>query len=193
MTFPKALLIDLDGTLVDTREANFRAYAAALAEVDIELERSAWQAVGEGRNWRQFLPQFLALRPDIDPAQIAARKRALYLAMLPASRPNPGLVRRLRSARARGARAALVTTASRENAHAVLAHHRLSELFDVIVTGCDVMQHKPAPDAFGLAAVKLGVQPNDCLVFEDSSIGKTAAAAFGARCIGVSMRAAEHA
>jgi HAD superfamily hydrolase (TIGR01509 family) len=118
---------------------------------------------------------------------VSARKAALYPVMLSNSRVNGGLVRRLRAARSR-AGIALVTTASRANANALLRHYGLTDLFDVIVTGCDVEHHKPSPDAFHLAADRLGVGPGDCLVFEDSAIGRSAAAAFGARCIAISMR-----
>lgn len=189
MTFPKALLIDLDGTLIDTREANFRAYAAALDSVGITLDRAQWESIGEGRNWRQFLPGLLADRPEIVPALVAARKQELYPEMLSASRVNAGLVRRLRAIRNRVG-TALVTSASRGNAATVLRHHALTDLFDVIVTGCDVAQHKPAPEAFHRAATALEVRPEDCLVFEDSAVGRAAATAFGARCITIALRPA---
>ena len=187
MTFPKALLVDLDGTLIDTSEANYLAYAAALDSVDVKLDRARWRASCEGRNWRQFLPELVGHLPGVDPAIVAGKKAELYPAKLPHSRVNRGLVRRLRAAQGR-AKVALVTTASRANAGAALRHHALTDLFDVVVTGCDVDRHKPSPDAFHLAADRLGVGPQDCLVFEDSTIGKSAAAAFGARCIAVSLR-----
>ena len=187
MTFPKALLVDLDGTLIDTSEANYLAYAAALDSVAVKLDRAHWRASCEGRNWRQFLPDLVGHLPGVDPAMVAAKKAALYPAKLSNSRVNRGLVRRLHAARTR-AKIALVTTASRANAGAALRHHVLTDLFDVVVTGCDVDHHKPSPDAFQLAADRLGVAPKDCLVFEDSAIGRSAAAAFGARCIAVSLR-----
>lgn len=189
MTFPKALLVDLDGTLIDTSEANYLAYAAALDSVDVKLDRAYWRASCEGRNWRQFLPALVGHLPDVDPAMLSEKKAALYPATLSNSRVNQGLVRRLRAARSR-AKIALVTAASRTNANAALRHHALADLFDVVVTGCDVDRHKPAPDAFHLAADRLGVAPEDCLVFEDSAIGQSAAATFGARCIAISLRPA---
>ena len=190
MTCRKALLVDLDGTLVDTREANYLAYAAALSSVDVTLDRRTWQASCDGRNWRQFLPALVGHLPGVDAAIVAAKKAAIYPTMLSNSRVNSGLLRRLRTARGR-AKIALVTTASRTNADAVLRHHGLVNLFDVVVTGCDVEHHKPSPDAFHLAAKQLDAGPDDCLVFEDSAIGRAAAAAFGARCIAISFSPAE--
>lgn len=186
MRAPEALLVDLDGTLVDTREANYRAYAEALAGAGVALERERWAAVAEGRSWRQFLPALLDGIPGADPERIAAEKARLYPALLGHTRLNAPLAALIASGRP-GWRTALVTTASPANAAAVLAFHGVASLFDTIVTGGDVERHKPAPDAYRLAANRLGVIAQDCVAFEDSDIGAEAAAAFGAPCLRVSF------
>ena len=185
MTRPAAILVDLDGTLVDTRAANRAAYAQALAEIGVAVAPERWDALAEGRNWRQFLPALLD-GADAEPEAVAARMAELYPAALSRSRLNRALTERIRAGRP-GWRTALVTTASAANAHAVLRHHGVDDLFDLIVTGSDVARHKPAPDAYVLAAERLGVRPADCLVFEDSEIGLAAAAAFGAPCERISF------
>lgn len=186
MTAPKALLVDLDGTLVDTRVANYLAYAEALAALGVTIDRERWDEAAEGRNWRQFLPELLRPVPDAEPEQVAAHKVRLYPAKLAHSCVNRALVELIHNGR-EGWRTALVTTASAANAGAVLRHHRLEGLFDLVVTGDDVERHKPFPDAYRLAAERLGVAPAECLVFEDSDIGMAAAAAFGAPCRRVSF------
>lgn len=188
MTAPRALLVDLDGTLVDTRVANYLAYAEALALRGVALDRKRWDEACEGRHWRQFLPEFLRSVPDVEPEQVAAHKARLYPAKLAHSVVNQALVRLIHGGRERS-RTALVTTASAGNARAVLRHHRLEELFDLVVTGDDVERHKPFPDAYRLAAERLGVAPDECLAFEDSDIGMAAAAAFGAPCLRISFAA----
>lgn len=75
---------------------------------------------------------------------------------------------------------ALVTTASRSGAWAVLEHHGVGILFDEVVTGDDVREHKPSPEAYILAARRLGLAPGDCLIIEDSPVGIAAAQASGA-------------
>ena len=175
-----AILVDLDGTLVDTKAANAAAYTAALAEAGVTVPLLVVEATAHGRNWRQFLPELLAQAGSTaDAAGVARRKAELYRGYLCLSVVNAGLVRLLEFSRPRCS-TALVTTASAVNAGAVLRHHGLERLFDLVVTGDDVQHHKPAPDAYELAAVRLGVLPYECLVIEDSDIGVSSANAFGA-------------
>jgi beta-phosphoglucomutase len=176
---PRALLVDLDGTLVDTAEANYLAYAEALAPFGVAVERARWDEATQGRNWRQFLPAILENVAGAAPETVAARKAQIYPSKLAHSLVNRDLAA-LIARRRRGCRSALVTTASAANAAAVLRHHGLEGLFDTVVTAGDVERHKPFPDAYRVAAERLAVAPHECLVFEDSEVGLAAAAAFGA-------------
>lgn len=178
-----ALLVDLDGTLVDTADANYRAYAAALDEAGVRLARAEFDRVAQGRNWRQFLPAMLA-GAAAQPEAVAARKAELYGGCLHLTVVNGGVARLVALSRP-GCRTALVTTASRPNAEAILRYHDLAGLFDVVVTGSDVSRHKPDPEAYRLAAAKLGVSPRDCVAIEDSEAGVASALAFGAAIIRV--------
>ena len=186
MTAVQALLVDMDGTLVDTAEANYQAYHDALREVGATISRDAFQQVSAGRNWRQFLPALLESAPAAQAEQVAARKAAIYPAKLELTRLNHGLVRLIETLRP-ACRTALVTTASAANATAVLAAHDLERLFDLVVSGSDVTRHKPDPEAYMLAAERLQVAPDDCLIIEDSAIGIASAAAFGAPFLKISM------
>ena len=178
----KALLVDLDGTLVDTAEANFAAYRAALQAHGVTLTREWWDANGFGRNWREFLPALLDGNSNVRSAEIAARKAELYPNYVAATLVNEPLVRLIRLLKP-SLRLALVTSASRSAAALLLEVHDLRSLFDEVVTGDDVTAHKPAPHAFALAAERLGVRPDECMIIEDSEAGIAAAAAFGAPCL----------
>ena len=173
MTELAALLIDLDGTLVDTAEANFAAYAAALGEVGVEMDRESFDGLSAGRHWRQFLPGMLA-GVAADPAAVASRKQAIYPMMMAQTRVSPPVLALATMARAT-LKLALVTTASRSSVSAVLAAHDLASLFDAVVTGDDVAETKPAPDAYLLAAERLGVSPSACLAIEDTEAGSESA------------------
>ena len=84
-------------------------------------------------------------------------------------------------------RTALVTNASATNVQSILDHHRLGYLFDVVVTGDDVSRHKPDPEAYWIAAGRLRVGSDECLVIEDSAAGIASAMAFGAAVLKVDM------
>jgi HAD superfamily hydrolase (TIGR01509 family) len=182
MSGVKALLVDLDGTLVDTADANFAAYREALQSVGVELEWTWWSNHAFGKNWRQFLPELLRSVPGVPAEEVAKRKAALYPKYVDRTVVNEALVRLIRLLRP-NVRTALVTAASSSAVELLLSTHGLEELFDEIVTGDDVSEHKPSPLAFVSAAQRLGVSSKQCLVIEDSSVGAAAAAEFGAPCL----------
>jgi HAD superfamily hydrolase (TIGR01509 family) len=180
-----ALLFDLDGTLVDTRSANYAAYAAALAEVGTQIDEAAFHALADGRSWRWFLPRILGPAAGQAPA-VAARKAELYPDLVDLARPNPQMIELARAARGH-LPTAVVTTASAANAGVVLQRHGLADLFDLVVSGDDVQRHKPDPEAYALAVRRLGLAPGRCLAFEDSDAGAASATAAGVAVIRVSV------
>jgi len=184
----QAYLVDLDGTLVDTEIANAKAYSAALKEYGVDVEFNYLLQESKGRNWRQFLPKILAehAATSVDPEKIADRKKILYQSSLNHSEVNVALVKLLAASK-NLLKICLVTTASSENAHAVLKHHNLTDLFNLIITGDDVLKHKPDPAAYLLALEKLNFGPEECLAFEDSPIGVKSATSAGIQVIGISL------
>jgi beta-phosphoglucomutase len=173
-----ALMFDLDGTLVDTRAANYAAYAGALAEVGVTIDAQTFEVLAHGRNWRWFLPRILGPEAADQAGAVAARKAELYPALVGEARPNPRMVALAKAAHGH-VPTCVVTTASAANARAVLVRHGLAGLFDLVVSGDDVARHKPDPEAYALAAARLGVAPARCLAFEDSDPGAASAAAAG--------------
>jgi beta-phosphoglucomutase len=182
-----ALLIDLDGTLVDTADANYAAYAAALNEAGVAIGREDFDRAATGRHWSQFLPCLIGA-VNADPVRIAARKREIYPAMAARTQVNHGLVELAGSLRAT-LKLGLVTSASRTSAEAVLDAYGLAPLFATVVTGDDVAEPKPAPDAYLLAATRLQVSPGQCLALEDSATGLESARRAGMRTLRVTFSA----
>lgn len=181
MSGARGLLVDLDGTLADTAAANYGSYSAALAEAGVDVDRAGFDAVAQGRNWRQFLPELLAASGSgAEPVAIARRKAEIYHSRMGEVVVNQMLAALIASVRESPSwRTALVTTASAANAGLILGHYDLARLFDTIVTGDDVRRHKPDPEAYNLAAARLGLRPEDCVILEDSAIGVAAGLAFG--------------
>lgn len=173
----QALLFDLDGTLVDTREANYLAYRNAFAESGHELTPEQFAATW-GRDSRDFIPDLL---PGIDPGGvdvIRAAKSRLYAEELHRTAANDALVAFLRLV-APTHPTALVSTAKSGNGDQILQAHGLTPLFDVVVWGDQVTRSKPDPEGYLRALELLGADPASSLAFEDSETGRQAALAAG--------------
>ena len=78
---------------------------------------------------------------------------------------------------------AVASGGGRKAVHATLESLGLIQLFDAIVTSEDYINGKPAPDPYLEAARRLGVIPSECLVFEDTEIGRQSALAAGMECV----------
>ena len=173
----KLAMVDLDGTLIFTGRANYAAYRQALAEAGFALAEETFQTRCEGRSYRDFLPEIMgAGHPLIE--QVHDRKIALYPGCLTQAEPNRLLLDILEGLRPQYL-LALVTTASRKNVDNVLQRFALADFFDVVVTQEDVRRAKPDPACYNDLIARLGIPRENCLIFEDSASGVTAALASG--------------
>lgn len=181
----KAFFFDLDGTLVDTHEANYLAYQQAIVNViGKEAPEELRELIRQGRSSKEFLPLLLT---DIDTRQVDAineQKRDTYRAFASHSTPNNYLVEFLRNMSKHHV-TALVTTAKRPNAETILKAHNLEACFTFCIFGDEVKRMKPDPEAYLLAVERAKVGPEEVLVFEDSEKGIEAAKAAGLKVIHV--------
>jgi HAD superfamily hydrolase (TIGR01509 family) len=174
----RAVLLDFDGTLVDTERLQWRSYERALApfgvSVGLEEYRRHFIRAAGGSDWacrRYALP--------VAPEDLRERKAIEYRALIPDEvRPCPGaevLLERLAGRR----RLAVVTNSVRAEVDAILAHLRWTAAFDVVVAREDYRRAKPAPDGYLEAAARLGCAARDCVVVEDTERGVRAGLAAG--------------
>ena len=179
-----SVIFDLDGLLADTEPLHCQAYQAALMEHGLHVSETDyaehWVRAGNG------IADWLALRgANLDPHGLRARKSEHYLELLGSSlRPMDGAVQLLNTLRGK-MRIALASSSYRDAVDGVLNGLGIAHFFEVIVTGLDVPQVKPAPDIFLKAAKYLGVRPAECLVVEDAEKGIVAAHRAGMRSIAV--------
>ena len=173
----RGLLFDLDGTLVDTHQANFEAYRRALADCGVVLSHEAFMEV-VGHQAMTFLPMLAPGLSQDEYRQITERKAVYYKEVIHLSVANTALIKFLDDAGGKN-RTALVTSAKRGNAENVLQHHGLTDKFDLIITSDDVATSKPSPEPYLLALEKLGLKPEEAIAFEDSAVGVQAAEAAG--------------
>ncbi len=115
---------------------------------------------------------------DMPVDAVATRKESLYLAQLPQLKSIPAVVEHIDAQYGR-IPLAVVSGSRRDSVVGSLSALKLLDKFDTLVCAEDYKNGKPAPDAFLLAAERLGVPPEECLVFEDTDLGIEAATAAG--------------
>jgi len=181
----EAVLWDLDGVLVDTARFHYQAWRQLLSELGRTLGEEEFRRSFGLRN-DLILRGLLGEVPLEEVERLSERKEALFRQHA-AGRVTllPGAAELLRHVRHGGRRAALVTSTPRANIDFVLGHVGLADAFDTIVAAEDVSSGKPDPEGYLLAARRLGVAPERCLVIEDAPGGVEAARRAGMRCLAV--------
>jgi len=174
----EALIFDWDGTLVDSRDVCYEALSRAMADANVHLD-PAWywprQAIASPDMLVVWEEQFGQLPEPIE--AIIGRCRTYVMEAAGDLKVVGEYARIAHEASSWGQRLAIGSNASANTVAAGLAATGLDALFDVVVTWSDVPpgRGKPAPDIFLLAAQRLGVAPDRCLVYEDAEIGVNAA------------------
>ncbi|MEN9221468.1 MAG: HAD family hydrolase [Thermostichus sp. BF3_bins_97] len=183
----QALIFDVDGTLADTERDGHRvAFNAAFAEAgldwqwSVELYGQLLAVTGGKERIRHFIDIAQPPLPPTDDligliAQLHKAKTRHYTALL-AQGGIPlrtGVKRFLQEAKTAGIRLAIATTTTPENVTALLEHTLPESLqwFEVIAAGDIVPAKKPAPDIYHYTLETMGLEPQDCLAFEDSHNG----------------------
>eukprot|EP00747_Dinoflagellata_sp_TGD_P191028 gnl/TRDRNA2_/TRDRNA2_53828_c0_seq1.p1 gnl/TRDRNA2_/TRDRNA2_53828_c0~~gnl/TRDRNA2_/TRDRNA2_53828_c0_seq1.p1 ORF type:complete len:236 (+),score=54.46 gnl/TRDRNA2_/TRDRNA2_53828_c0_seq1:67-774(+) len=195
-----AVIFDCDGTLCDTEAAYCASFNATVAEhkpgapaVDHAVWGSEWAGKGYQRDAEQAVKLYeLDCAPDMFITGWQERFRALV------SEPGsiggyPGFDELVSAARAGGLKIAVASSSAGEDLRMKLLngaiHHSTVmtglEHFDLVLSNDDVTKHKPDPEIYLVAAAKLGVEPEACLVVEDTSTGVRAGKAAGMRVVAV--------
>ncbi len=180
-------IFDLDGVLTDTAEFHYRAWKRLADEEHIPFTRADNEQL-RGVSRRESLNRLLKDRLiDEHTAQAwMKRKNGYYVGYLTTMTPNdllPGVREFLLTARAAGIKTALAS-ASR-NARMVLDQLEIANLLDAIGDGGTVVNSKPAADLFLWVAGRLGLTPQECVIFEDAAAGVDAALTGGMWCVGI--------
>lgn len=183
----RAVLWDLDGTLVDSEAAHFRSWGEALALENYELTRDRFLETFGRRNDATLR---LLLGDDITDAEIdriGGRKEDQYRAEVREGGATllPGAAEWLERLAADGWLQAIVSSAPRANIETLVEVLDVARYFGAVVGAEDVKVGKPDPEGFRLAAERLGAEPARCVVMEDAPYGLEAGRAAGMRTVGV--------
>ncbi|GAB3834464.1 HAD family hydrolase [Hymenobacter jeollabukensis] len=182
----KALIFDMDGTLIHNMHFHRRAWVDFLGQHGIRLTEEEFEHYNHGTGLEIIRRLFGAELPAADVQRLVQEKEALYRQQYgPHLRALPGLREFLTVARAQGLRLALATAGDAPNIDFVLDGLQLRPYFDAIIGAEQVQRGKPDPEVFLLAAAALGVAPAECLVFEDSMTGIEAARRAGMAAVGL--------
>jgi len=181
---PAAVLWDMDGTIVDTELVWRDAAHRLVRDAGGTLTRAHERAL-VGANPRDSARVLRDAGVEGGDTEVFARLSAgVHAAALDADlRYRPGALELLTSLADAGIRQAIVTMSPRSHVDIVAA--RVPVRFDATVSADDVARGKPHPDAYHLAAARLGVATSECVIIEDSPTGLTSAIASGAVAIAV--------
>jgi beta-phosphoglucomutase family hydrolase len=174
----RAYLFDCDGTIADSMPLHYIAWKKALGEWSCEFEEELFYSMG-GMPVAEIistLNQKHGLRMPVE--TVSLRKENLYYELLPQLKAVPEVLEHIEAEHGRTP-FAVVSGSTRESVTASLLSLNLFDRFDALVCAGDYEKSKPDPEAFLVAATKLGVPAEACLVFEDTEMGIQAARAAG--------------
>ena len=181
----KGLIFDLDGTLINSMPYHALAWKQVAYEHGFDIDVNDIYAMGgsASRDIATFYKNKGEPVGDID--EYVKRKIAIFQENIPKIEVFQKIFNKLKEAKSLGIKVAIGTGTRTANATRILKEKDLFDYIDALVTADDVTRHKPNPDTFLVAAKRLELEPQDCLVFEDGQLGIKAALRGGFDCIEV--------
>ena len=173
----RGYIFDCDGTLADSMPMHLQAWNHGLrtAKAPLQLDADSFMSVA-GMALRQTIEHWNETHSlQIDADTVIAAKNAYFDEHQHEIQPIEPVVEFARSCQASGAAVSVASGGTRGDVLKTLAYIGLEGVFPVVITADDVTRAKPAPDLFLLAAERMGIPPEDCLVIEDSLLGVEAA------------------
>jgi HAD superfamily hydrolase (TIGR01509 family) len=181
-----AVIFDLDGTIIKSERQWGKAFVAVLKKLGVDTKGRDPHTPGVDIkfNWKNLIAKY-GVKTDKTAEELEILTYAEYEKFIPEISLNNGVLEFMNVLKESGLSLALATLTNWEITEKVINHFGLNNYFENITTGEEVENPKPAPDIFLLAAEKLGIDPVDCLVIEDSITGVTAAHEAGMKVIEV--------
>jgi beta-phosphoglucomutase family hydrolase len=183
----KAAIFDMDGTMINNTEHHQKAWQEFLKRHDINLTEEEFKEKISGKKNSQILNiVFERELSQEESDKYAQEKESIYRELYkPDIQEINGLTNTINKLQELGIKTAIATTAPAANREFALESLNLQGKFEVILGDEHVEHGKPHPEIYLSAAEKLGVNPQECLVFEDSPVGIAAGKAAGMAVVGI--------
>lgn len=187
-----AVIFDLNGTVLADELIWGRAFRKVLADLGRKVEDKYPHTGGIGidENWPKLLDKY-KIKTDKSIEELSEITKNYYLQNIDEIELKKGIVEYISELRQDGILTALATSSTWGTVEKIFDKFNIETLFDCVTTGEEVNIKKPDPEIFMLTANKLGVDPSECVVFEDSQAGIEAAKSAGMKAVGI-YRDIEH-
>ena len=182
----KALLCDIDGTLVQSNWLHAEAWRLAFEAMGLKLElEDLRRQIGKGGD--ELIPVFVPWwkRPAVEEPLKAYRKFVFQNGLRQQVEAIPGVRDLLLRVRSAGIKVAIATSSKKDDLEVLLGLTGAADLIDEKATADDTDRAKPHPDIFAAALKKLGLPPTECIALGDTPYDAESAGKAGIRTIGV--------
>lgn len=181
-----AVIWDMDGVIADTAPYHLKAWQEAFHKRGVKFTEEDFKRNFGQRNDTIIQSTLGQGTPQSEVEAIITEKESDFRKSVRHKvKPLPGAINLIKSLSEHGFKVALASSAPAANIQLITASLGIKGFFQAIITGTDVTEGKPSPQGFLLAAQRLGVEPENCIVIEDAVAGVAAAKRAGMHCLAV--------
>ncbi|MBB6239769.1 HAD superfamily hydrolase (TIGR01509 family) [Pedobacter sp. AK013] len=191
----KALLFDLDGTLIDSEKFHFDCWNTFLCPYNVNIEFKDWLSNYAGiplpKNAKTIIERY-KIDEDLE-SFIDRREKVTFDGFRTTDiQLMPFALEFIKFAYEKGLTLAVVTASPKIDVEAVFERNGLAKYFSLFITRTDVNKSKPDPESYNLCVERLGLEKDECLVFEDTLNGVKSALAAGITCYAIQSNVRAH-
>ena len=183
----RAVIFDLDGTLLDNNPYHLKSWIKYLEKNQRNITEEEYNANINGRTNKDVIAYIHGKdMSDEDALKYSLEKEALYREIYqPFIEPVKGLLAFLQILAEKNIPMAIATSGIQPNIDFMFEHVPVKKYFNVVVNSSHIKKGKPDPEIYLKAASLLGVEPANCLVFEDAVVGISSAKAAGMKVVAI--------
>ena len=179
----KAVIFDRDGIIINSESINIDAVERAFQKYGIQISEDDKRFI-IGKHPNDYGNYFLN-KYDYPVKELFKIQKKFYYEMIESAPVFEETIKLIKRLKEQNISLALTTSSDRESTLNILKKNNLDNIFDVIVTFDECSKRKPEPEPYQITARKLDIDPNECIVIEDSSIGVESAKYAGMKCIAI--------